>query len=256
MIINANQGSGGGNLQPTVTVTPSTSTQSIKSDPPYNGLSEVIVNPAPLEAATVKSSTAAQPAITPTAPNIGFSSITVEPNLLQTKAVTLPTSQPIQPDAGYYGLSAVNVSAPLYPLNVTPTSTQQTFNVPSGYYGHGTVTVEAAPQNTGWYQVLTLSKTTSYSVLNPGGITTGSVCMIMSQSKNLDYDSIKCLQIYAGYFWKGVIGGGDFLAQSDFSGGNISINSSTISITLPQYNGTQLYFDDKYYITFSGTKIP
>lgn len=144
MIINANQGSGGGNLQPTVTVTPSTSTQSIKPDPPYNGLSEVIVNPAPLEVATVKSSTAAQPPITPTAPNIGFSSITVEPNLLQTKAVTLPTSQPIRPDSGYYGLAGVNVSAPLYQYPaVTPTQSVQTLNVPNGYYGLDEVKVLA-----------------------------------------------------------------------------------------------------------------
>ena len=137
---------GGGNLQPTVTVTPSTSTQTIKPDPPYNGLSEVIVNPAPLEAATVKSSTAAQPAITPTAPNIGFSSITVEPNLLQTKAVTLPTSQPIRPDSGYYGLAGVNVSAPLYQYGtITPSASSRYLNIPSGNYGLDALTVDAAP---------------------------------------------------------------------------------------------------------------
>ena len=143
MIINANQGSGGGNLQPTVTVTPSTSTQTIKPDPPYNGLSEVIVNSAPLEVKSVRSITSTQTA-TPLAPNIGFSSITVEPNLLQTKAVTLPTSQPIQPDAGYYGLSGVNVSAPLYQYpSVTPTQSVQTLNVPNGYYGLDEVKVLA-----------------------------------------------------------------------------------------------------------------
>lgn len=144
MIINANQG-GGGNLQPTVTVTPSTSTQSIKPDPPYNGLSEVIVNPAPLEVKSVRSITSTQTA-TPLAPNIGFSSITVEPNLLQTKAVTLPTSQPIQPDSGYYGLSGVNVSAPLYQYGtITPSASSRYLNIPSGNYGLDALTVDAAP---------------------------------------------------------------------------------------------------------------
>lgn len=156
----------GGNLQPTVTVTPSTSTQPIKPDPPYNGLSEVIVNPAPLEAATVKSSTTQQPAITPTAPNIGFSSITVEPNLLQTKAVTLPTSQPIRPDSGYYGLSGVNVSAPLYQYDtITPKATSQSFPIPSGNYGLNAVSVAAAPLDT--LNVTPTSSSQSFTPTSP-----------------------------------------------------------------------------------------
>lgn len=165
MIINANQG-GGGNLQPTVTVTPSTSTQPIKPDPPYNGLSEVIVNPAPLEVATVKSSTTQQSPITPTAPNIGFSSITVEPNLLQTKAVTLPTSQPIQPDSGYYGLSGVNVSAPLYSYGtITPSASSRYLNIPSGNYGLDALTVAAAPLTT--LNVTPTNSPQSFTPTNP-----------------------------------------------------------------------------------------
>lgn len=141
MIINANQG-GGGNLQEK-TATPSTAQQVITPDSQYDGLSKVTIAPAPLEAATVKSSTTQQPAITPTTPNIGFSSITVEPNLLQTKSVTLPTSQPIQPDTGYYGLSGVNVSAPLQTKTVTPSIQQQIVTCDSGYYGLKQVTVGA-----------------------------------------------------------------------------------------------------------------
>ena len=83
--------------------------------------------------------------------------------MLQTKAVTLPTSQPIRPDAGYYGLSGVNVSAPLYQYGtITPKATSQSFPIPSGNYGLAALTVDAAPLD-----VLNVTPTSSSQSFTP-----------------------------------------------------------------------------------------
>ena len=85
--------------------------------------------------------------VTPTSPNIGLSSVTVNAVQLQSKSVT-PTasSQTVSPGTGYLGLSSVTVNAtPLESKSVTPTTSSQTISPTSPNIGLSSVTVNAIP---------------------------------------------------------------------------------------------------------------
>jgi hypothetical protein len=108
----------------TKTATPSSSSQTIKPDSGYDGLSQVTVNAVPTETKNITTNGT----YTPSAGKF-FSSVTVNVSntsspKLQTKTVTpSSTSQTVKPDSGYDGLSQVTVNA-IPSTYVQPSATQ------------------------------------------------------------------------------------------------------------------------------------
>lgn len=138
-----------GNLEPDKpdqdkTVTPSRVQQVVRGDTGYE-LASVTVEATPLETKEVKS-TRAQQTIVPTAPNIGFSEITVDPISLGSLSITpAAVVQKFTPPESADGYGEVNVSAIDLDKASNSFTTNGTKQAPSGkFWDSVTITV---PQN-------------------------------------------------------------------------------------------------------------
>ena len=137
------------------TVTPTASTQTVKPDTAYNGLSQVTVNPVPTASKTItESGTYSAPSGT------WWDSITVDieakadPVLEQVNITPSETTQTITPSTGYDGISQVNVSAIsstyigsgiTQKAAATYTPSESTQTIGAGQYLAGAQTINAIP---------------------------------------------------------------------------------------------------------------
>lgn len=226
-----------GNLEPdkpdqTKTVTPSTTEQKVVADTGYE-LAEVTVEATPLQAKTVAPTTTQQ-TVSPDAPNIGLSSVTVGAIQIEEKTATAngdvtpssgkylskvtvavpdpqlqaktvdPTTeeQEVTPDAAYYGLSKVTVGAiELEQLIISPTTSQQVKQPSAGKDGFSQVTVGAIELNQ-----LTVSPSESQQVINPpaeaDGFGTVTVQPIETEATPT-FTANGSFSPAAGKYWKG-----------------------------------------------------
>lgn len=142
----------------TLTINPSTTSQSFVVSTPYTGYNNITANPvtsaidSDIKAENIKS---------------GINILGVTGNVVelkgQTKTLSLTSTSEttITPDTSYNGLTSVKVSPKNKDLNITPSESSQTFNIPANYSGHGKVVVSAAPLQT---KTLTVNASTSTSV--------------------------------------------------------------------------------------------
>lgn len=99
------------NIQPSKTVTPTLSEQTVTADVDYTGLGKVVVKATPTEVRTVTPTTAQQ-VIRPNSPAIAMTQVTVNAAPTETKTVTPTTSrQTLTPSGSNVGFSTVTVNA-------------------------------------------------------------------------------------------------------------------------------------------------
>lgn len=118
----------------------------IPQDENFDNLADCInsIPVANLTSLSVTPSTTAQ-TLTPSSPYNGFNQVDVSAINLQNKYVTIDSPYPtsITPDSGYDGLSSVDVILNNDNLTVTPSTSYQSFTPASGYSGFGYVNVDA-----------------------------------------------------------------------------------------------------------------
>lgn len=123
-----------------VTINPSTSSQTITPTSPVNGFDEITVNPvtssidANITAGNIKSGISI----------LGVSGTVTELNG-SSRSVTLTSAsgQTFNPETGKNGITSITVTPNNQARTVTPSTSQQTLSVNTGYSGNGTITVNA-----------------------------------------------------------------------------------------------------------------